>query len=248
MVYPLQLSPQNCDADPLAGKPNPPDGLFPRLLFYGRRNGYFYAALSFIGRNSFAFWRSVAPLLARKKIAKWLSKSEPRIVNLGGGANISDRWLTADMDPRADVYVDISRPLPFPDQSVDVIYLEEVIEHVPRTTGIRLLAECHRILKPGGALRLTTPCLDLFAAQFDGSISYEEKLNNIFYQHGHQFIYSNSGIKHILDVAQFTLVQESSFRDSNSKYGYFDTHSLRFAISDRSTTQYWDAIKPEQVN
>ena len=31
-------------SDPVAGKPTPPSGLWPRLHFYGRRNGYVYAA------------------------------------------------------------------------------------------------------------------------------------------------------------------------------------------------------------
>lgn len=235
------IQPGNCD--PLAGKQHPPDGLFPRLLFYGRRNGYFYAALSFIGRNSFSLWCAVAPLFARSKIAKWLAEPGPRIVNLGGGGNTFDRWLTADMDPRADVFVNVTKPLPFPEQSVDVIYLEEVIEHISRSEGSLLMAECHRILKPGGALRLTTPCLDLLAAMFDGSTAYETKVNSIFYEHGHRYIYSKAGIRALSEASKFTAVRESSFRDDTSAYGYFDTHALRFSISDETTTQYWDVAK-----
>jgi SAM-dependent methyltransferase len=231
------------NGDPLSGKPHPPAGLLPRLSFYGRRNGYVYAALRFIGRSSFGFWCAVAPFFTRGKIARWLAEPGPRIVNLGGGSNTFDRWLTTDMDPRADAFVDVTKPLPFPNQSVNVIYLEEVIEHISRDEGSRLLAECQRILKPGGALRLTTPCLDLFAAQFDGSTAYEKKVNDIFYQHGHRYIYSKAGVRALLEAAALTAVTESSFRDGASAYGYFDTHAFRFATSDTTTTQYWDAVK-----
>jgi predicted SAM-dependent methyltransferase len=239
----LDPTEQPDNSDPLAGRLHPPDRLIQRLWFYGRRNGYFYAALSFIGRSSFGFWCAVAPLFMRRKIAKWLAEPGPRIVNLGGGSNTFDRWLTADMDPRADVFVDVTKPLPFPDERVDVVYLEEVIEHISRDQGSRLLAECHRVLKPGGALRLTTPCLDLFAEQFDGSASCEKRINEIFYQHGHRYVYSKAGVRAMLEAAGLTAVTESSFRDGASPYGYFDTHALRFAISDWATTQYWDAVK-----
>ena len=77
------------------------------------------------------------------------------------------------------IFVDVTKPLPFPDASVDVVYLEEVIEHISREDGTALMAEVHRILKPGSALRLTTPCLDLHAAQFDGGSAFEKKIATI---------------------------------------------------------------------
>jgi predicted SAM-dependent methyltransferase len=46
--------------------------------------------------------------------------------------------------------------------SVDVIYLGQVIEHLnPIYEMPNLLKECYRILKPSGVLRITTPDLDL---------------------------------------------------------------------------------------
>jgi predicted SAM-dependent methyltransferase len=230
-------------SDPFAGKPVPPEGLLRRLRFYGRRNGYLYAALSFIGRHSDPFWRVVAPLFASRRIATWVAQPGPRILNLGGGSNTFDRWLTADVDPRADVFADVTKPLLFPDSSVDVVYLEEVIEHVSPTQAQSLLIECRRILKLGGALRLTTPCLDDYCSQFDGSIALEWRLNDIFYLHGHLHIYSKDGIRKLLEQAGFGAVTPSTFRDASSPNGYFDTHALRFAVSDKTTTQYWDAIR-----
>ena len=53
--------------------------------------------------------------------------------------------------------------LPFRDQSFDLVFSHSVIEHVASAEGY--LAECHRVLKPGGILYLSTaPYLSLAGA------------------------------------------------------------------------------------
>lgn len=48
------------------------------------------------------------------------------------------------------------------DGDVEAIYLGQVIEHLnPIYEAPKLLKECHRMLKSGGVLRITTPDLDL---------------------------------------------------------------------------------------
>ncbi len=48
------------------------------------------------------------------------------------------------------------------DNSIEAIYLGQMIEHLnPITEAPRLIRECHRMLKPGGILRITTPDLEL---------------------------------------------------------------------------------------
>jgi SAM-dependent methyltransferase len=48
------------------------------------------------------------------------------------------------------------------DNSVHLIYLGQVIEHInPIFQAPELIKECYRMLKPGGVMRLTTPDLDL---------------------------------------------------------------------------------------
>ncbi len=45
--------------------------------------------------------------------------------------------------------------LPFPDNTFDRIIASEILEHVPDDLGV--MAELHRVLKPGGALAATVP-------------------------------------------------------------------------------------------
>ena len=54
---------------------------------------------------------------------------------------------------------DLTRPLPWPDESAEHIYSSHTLEHLRREDGQRLLEECFRILRPGGSLRIVVPDL-----------------------------------------------------------------------------------------
>jgi predicted SAM-dependent methyltransferase len=228
--------------DPFAGRAVPPAGLLNRLRFYGARNGYLYAVLSYAGRYSGTFWRMVAPLFTRGRISRWRRRPGPQIVNLGGGANVFDRWLTADVDARADVYVDLAKSLPFEDDSVDAIYLEEVIEHLPRKLAPGLIQECHRCLKDGGVLRLTTPDLDAYASTFDGTEQRADAINSIFYEHEHRHIYARTQLRRLLESGGFTGSRRPHFAKSRRVTGTSTPmrSGTRYPIE---LTQYWEAVK-----
>ncbi len=52
-----------------------------------------------------------------------------------------------------------SPPLPFRDQEFDLITFSEVLEHLPGPSILPLLAEAHRVLRPGGRMIVTSPNL-----------------------------------------------------------------------------------------
>jgi predicted SAM-dependent methyltransferase len=52
---------------------------------------------------------------------------------------------------------DVSRPLPIPDESVDVYQSEDVFEHIEYGKLPATIAEIHRVLKKGGLFRLSVP-------------------------------------------------------------------------------------------
>ena len=186
--------------------------------------------------------------MTRRYLRGWLASPGPHILNLGGGGVLSNRWLTADVTPRADVFMNVMKPLPLPGAAVDVVYLEEVIEHINRQAGQQMLVECFRVLKPGGTLRLTTPSLDYFAKQVLFDPVAVQQINDIFYCHGHQFIYSVESLRRTLSETGFTNIQQSSYRDPNSKYGSFDSHPARFAFAPPEWSQYWEAEKPLKLS
>ena len=222
---------------------SPPDGFFARYCYYSKRYGVIHALASFIGRHSFKFWRCCGPIVTKPYLKKWLGIRGPKILNLGGGSLLSDSWLTADMVPRADVFIDLTKPLPLASGSIDAVYSEEVIEHIDLETGTRMLEECFRVLKSGGGLRITTPSLNYFAfLSFDSKVATNE-INSIFYDHGHRHIYAEEELRKLLEEVGFSEILKSSYRDPASKYGHFDSHPERFSFAPAKWSQFWEATK-----
>jgi len=97
------------------------------------------------------FANSYLPLNYRLTMAP---KAEPVKINLGCGTNKLDGWRNHDAD------VDITKRLPFDDASVDAILAEHCVEHIDYYSALRFFAECKRVLKPGGVLRVCVPDID----------------------------------------------------------------------------------------
>lgn len=53
--------------------------------------------------------------------------------------------------------INLTKPLPYNSDSVTAIYAGELWEHLLPEDALKLTKECHRVLKPGGFLRLCVP-------------------------------------------------------------------------------------------
>lgn len=79
-------------------------------------------------------------------------------LNVGCGETKKEGYVNLDWSPlvHPDVAHDLNvLPYPFPDGSFDLIEAYHVLEHLDRPFAI--MKEFHRILKPGGALRVRVP-------------------------------------------------------------------------------------------
>lgn len=89
-----------------------------------------------------------------------------------------DRELIAGLDRRHGASVNFfavsgEEPrLPLPDRALSAITCCDVLEHVPAARRGDLLRELHRVLRPGGALVLTTPHRGLFAFADPENLKY----------------------------------------------------------------------------
>jgi predicted SAM-dependent methyltransferase len=54
----------------------------------------------------------------------------------------------------------LRKPLPFSDNSFSAVYASHLLEHFYLNEAQNLLKECHRVLKPGGILRIMVPDLE----------------------------------------------------------------------------------------
>jgi predicted SAM-dependent methyltransferase len=74
-----------------------------------------------------------------------------------------------------DIFVhDIRRPLPFPDDSAEVVYASHVLEHLYREEGQQLIHECFRVLAPGGIIRIIVPDVKTIIREYQGERPFGE--------------------------------------------------------------------------
>lgn len=100
-------------------------------------------------------------------ITSWsdVEQLAPVWLNLGARQNHHpvagyEGYVGVDLEPIGDgwtVQHDLRTPLPLPDGTVDRILTEDFVEHIPADFIADLLAECHRVLRPGGTMRIACP-------------------------------------------------------------------------------------------
>ena len=102
----------------------------------------------------------------RRAIGRYVASTNEPKLQIGAGTFPSPGWLNSDL-VSGEIYLDISRRLPVRDSTFTYVFGEHVIEHVSDVDATRALREFHRILRPGGVLRLTTPDLEKLIAIYE---------------------------------------------------------------------------------
>lgn len=79
-------------------------------------------------------------------------------LNLGCGPKLKPGYLNLDFHKKADLRLDLRRPLPLPDGSCAEIFSEHFLEHLeyPEETDAHLL-DCARLLASKGILKISVP-------------------------------------------------------------------------------------------
>ncbi len=105
------------------------------------------------------------------------SQSQFKAINLACGGKLCQQagWINADHNPSMPevMKVNLLRKLPFEDNTFDIVYHSQFIEHLPLKLGCVFLRECYRVLKPKGILRVVTPDLK------NQAVEYLNTLNNV---------------------------------------------------------------------
>jgi predicted SAM-dependent methyltransferase len=109
-------------------------------------------------------------------IERYVREHQIRKVQLGAGSSRLEGWLNTDIEPGDGLaYLDATKPFPFENDSVHYIFSEHVIEHLTYDEAKIMMAEAHRVLAPGGKMRISTPNLTRFIELFDETPSNEAR-------------------------------------------------------------------------
>lgn len=167
-------------------------------------------------------------LLGRVKVLLFFDKQRVNKLEIGASSN-RNGFLTLDLDLRSPFPYDLTAGLPFPDESIDFIYAEHVLEHFQHSEVSVLLRQCLRVMKPGAVLSVCVPDAGIFlkayvepecfdAEKYCGhhaSLNYAASINYVnymFYMEGyHRYMFDQENLLLALQDAGFDRVRSRGF-------------------------------------
>lgn len=135
---------------------------------------------------------------------------EPLRLHVGCGPERLPGWVNIDRQelPGVDLVADVTHGLPF--SGASVVYAEHFLEHLPLDRALAFLHEAHRVLAPGGWIRLSTPNLDWVVAAHYAPYHLAEaagdaalRLNRGFHGWSHRFLWNRALLGEALEACGF---------------------------------------------
>ena len=147
----------------------------------------------------------------------------PCRLHIGAGRAHLDGWVNMDIQalPGVDVVADATKGINF--TNVEAVYAEHFLEHLSLDEGLAFLAECRRVLRDDGVLRLSTPNLDwVMLTHYRGPGATPDdaredcfRINRAFHGWGHQFLYNATTLESALAAAGFATVARREYGRSD---------------------------------
>jgi predicted SAM-dependent methyltransferase len=168
--------------------------------------------------------------------------NRPLKLNLGCGPVILPDYVNCDIVsiPGVDKVFDFNkRPWPFDAESVDEILMDNVLEHLPDTVAV--VAEVHRILKPGGKFVAIVPyCASEGAFNDPTHVRYFGPQSMNVFAKSHRCWYTNT--------CKFSEVKVTLFNLTMSGWGRLRNLLMPFKpVFRRLLWNVYDYIKYEMV-
>jgi len=115
------------------------------------------------------------------------------------------------------VHHDLSKSVPFYDDTVDFIFTSHFLEHLFKKDAERFLSEAFRVLKPGGVIRLSVPDLN-YAVGLYSQGNKSRMLNDYFfvdhnenYFSRHKYMYDFELLSKLFEIAGFSNITRCNF-------------------------------------
>jgi SAM-dependent methyltransferase len=103
-------------------------------------------------------------------------------LHLGCGKRFIPGFVHVDLDPHP--HIDHTRDVRdlsiFESESVELIYACQIFEYFDRLTAIAVLREWHRVLRPGGVLRLSVPNFSVLSRLYQAGLSLDYLLGTLY--------------------------------------------------------------------
>ncbi|HEX3989508.1 MAG TPA: methyltransferase domain-containing protein [Verrucomicrobiae bacterium] len=112
---------------------------------------------------------------------------------------------------------------PLPDSSVDYIFSEDFIEHIPQKNQLAFLAEAFRVLKTGSYHRVSTPCLyESMKTHADFSKGFGGVYFGEYDRWGHVALFTQNSLREIGTLIGYRHVLFTSKNRGTSPYAVDD--------------------------
>jgi SAM-dependent methyltransferase len=114
-------------------------------------------------------------------------------------------------------YLNLLKPLPFAANSFQFVFSSHVFEHLPRGALARLLNEIHRVLSPGGTMRLSVPDLTIMVNSYqeedgDAFVRAMFEIDQANAKNRHHWMYNEYSMRVMLSEAGFANITRCQYR------------------------------------
>jgi predicted SAM-dependent methyltransferase len=137
------------------------------------------------------------------------------------------------------VHHNLTYGIPLQDEVADFIFSSHFLEHLDQPSGLRLVQECRRVLKPGGVLRIAVPDLE-YAWEMYKRGDKERMIHDFFFtdESGglgqHRYAYDYQMLNQLLRDVGFGDVKRKTFQQG-------ETPDLEFLDNREDYTLYVEA-------
>lgn len=162
-----------------------------------------------------------------KLVEKWADDNNLPKVDLGAAHGKPEGYLGLDIEPdTTDITCDVTKGLPFEDNSVGIIRAVDFLEHIPNK--IQIINEIYRVLAPGGWLFSITPSTD-------GRGAFQDPTHISFYNQNSFWYYTDEKFKKYIPaldckfqpVRLFTNFPSQWHQTNNICYVYADLIAVK---------------------
>lgn len=160
-------------------------------------------------------------------------QAKPKLLYIGCGHDRMEGFIHIEINlgknksGMPDIVADISDHIPFPDNSVNLIFSRDTMEHLTYAEFINCLVECHRILKKGGCVRMAVPNFDIMIKQYFNKVhdlnmrspgmpneNYVDTFIGRILYFDHRYLHNFNTLSRALEKAGFEQVRECLPGDS----------------------------------